>query len=196
MQFPDLDPLSQYTLALAKMVASTSWLPHKDTVGALDGAVFPTVRSIAKRGQHVKNGQTIVGMYDDNATPAWALSWAHGLTGKRPKGWTVAHVWPLSADITGYTHLANLALVPECFQSLTDKNGPLTVFLRWHAWVQYGWSPRPEIQLAKPDSFDAVEWRYLPPQSGPAELIRERMRHSREKRVGTLRDLLGRNAAT
>jgi hypothetical protein len=43
-----------------------------------------------------------------------------------------------------YTHLANLAMVPEPFASLTDKNGPLTVFLRWHAWEVYGWKPERE----------------------------------------------------
>lgn len=56
---------------LAQMVAKTSWLPHPDTVKALGGAVFPTVR--ARKGSPrcsylMENGQPI-GIFDDNATP-------------------------------------------------------------------------------------------------------------------------------
>ena len=81
-------------------------------------------------------------MYDDNTTPRWATLWAHG-TGRASgcPGWGFAHVWSASDDINSYTHLANLAMIPECFASLTDKNGPLTGYLRWHAWTVYGWKP-------------------------------------------------------
>ena len=65
-----------------------------------------------------------VGMYDDNATPEWALFWSHGLQGTRPKGWVITHVWPTSHDINLYTHLAiqhrTTAICRQGFSLRTD----------------------------------------------------------------------------
>jgi len=108
----------------------------------------------------------VVGMYDDNATPEWAIRWSHEMKGGRPKGWTVAHVWPES-DRHSYTHLANLALVPEPFATLTDKNGPLTAFLRWHAWHIYRWKPAREPRPTRPHGYGAIKWKYL--EAGTAD---------------------------
>ena len=111
------DPLDHHALSLAKMVAPTSWLPNEKVVHAIGRAVFPTVRytSDNPRFSSIQIAGTAVGMYDDNATPEWALFWSHGLRGTRPKGWVIAHMWPTSHDINAYTHLANLAMVREPF---------------------------------------------------------------------------------
>ncbi len=73
---------------LAQMVAKTSWLPHPETVEALGKAVFPTVR--ARKGfprcSHLMEDSQPIGMFDDNATPSWALLWSHSIQG-RPQGW-------------------------------------------------------------------------------------------------------------
>jgi hypothetical protein len=136
----------------------------------------------------MKNG--IVGMFDDNTTPEWALFWAHDLQGERPPGWTIAHVWPTSGDIDSYTHLANIAMVPEPFAGLTDKNGPLTAFLRWHAWQVYEWKPKAEAKPMKPDGYDEIEWRYLEFVDDPKALIRRRFEKRDNQRTRILRPIM------
>src|SRR5262249_1332740 len=125
------------------------------------------------------------------ATPEWALFWSHRLKGSRPKGWTIAHVWPESADMACYTHIANLALVPECFSSLTDKTGPLTGYLRWHAKAVYDWKPNSRQGPEKPAGYDEVLWRYLPYSTSPKEAIRQRLVSANNQRAKILRALLG-----
>ena len=131
-----------------------------------------------------------MGMYDDNSTPQWTIVWAHGLRGTRPQGWTIAHVWPTSEDRRSYTHLANLVMVPEAFGSLTDKNGPLTGFLQWHAWSVYGWKPEHKPVPEKPDHFDSIQWRYLPEVNDPKGLIRERLEEYDNQRTRILRPIM------
>jgi hypothetical protein len=153
-KFPLPDSLNEYFPYLSRMVAKTSWLPNPIMVSALGGAAFPTARENRKdhlRTQAIvdENGNAI-GMYDDNATPQWAVAWAHGLAGSRPKGWAVAHVWECCGDLNAYTHLANLVLVPESFSSLTDKIAVMTSFFRWHSWTVYKWKPTSANEPTKP----------------------------------------------
>jgi hypothetical protein len=179
------EDLSGITPVLAGMVASHSWLPHRDVVAKLSRAVFPTRRykkTHPRLSEIVEGGQPI-GMYDDNATPEWAFLWSHGMKpSTRKKGWTVAHVWPTSDDLTAYTHVANLALVPEAFASLTDKTAPLTEYLRWHAWAVYGWKPQGAKEPAKPEGFDSLSWRYFPPVLDPLQEIHARLKEKRDQR--------------
>lgn len=194
MRIPDIEVLSGYSVSLVAMVAKTSWLPNCEVVEAIKTAVFPTIRykSSHKRFSHIEEDGVAVGMYDDNATPEWALFWPHGLTGTRPKGWTVAHVWPTSGDIDSYTNIANLALVPEPFANLTDKKGPLTAFLRWHAWQTYGWKPKQVSVPTEPEGYDGVEWRYLPPKADPKALVRSRLYKLNNERARILRPIMER----
>jgi len=179
-------------MALAQMVAQTSWLPHPDTVSTLECAVFPTARARKQhpRFTHILRNGTPVGMYDDNATPAWTLLWSHGIIGGNRKGWSFAHIWPVSDDIESYTHLANLAMIPECFAGMTDKNGPLTGYLRWHAWILYGWKPNKETPTEKPSDYDLIKWRYLPKINDPRLFIREQILRLKNQRVRILRPLM------
>ncbi len=194
MQIPPLDPLDAYTPALAQMVARTSWLPHPDTVRTLGRAAFPTVRARGderKRYCLVLEDGRPVGMYDDNTTPRLAFFWAHGIkaTG-HPSKRTFAHVWEYGDDIGAYTHLANLVMVTEPFASLTDKDGPLTGFLRWHAWAVYRWKPASAAAPAKPNSYDQVRWRYMTPFDSPREFIRDRVMQLTNDRVEILRPIM------
>lgn len=192
MRIPTHDKLDRYFPALARMVAETSWLPHPETVSALGGAIFPTSRA---RNQHprfsliMENGEA-VGMCDDNTTPTWALLWAHGITGGTRKGWGFAHVWPASDDIKSYTHLANLAMIPECFASLTDKDGPLTGYLRWHAWIVYRWKPDHVAPPTMPPDYDHIRWRYLPRYADPRRFIKHRLTELDNERVRILRPIM------
>jgi hypothetical protein len=186
----------EHVIPLAQLVAQTSWLPHPDTVEAFGGAVFPALR--ARKGKtrlsHCLEAGEPIGMYDDNATPAWALFWSHGIIkGARPKGWTVAHVWPETDCLHSYTHLANLALIPECFGSLTDKTGPLTTFLRWHAWAAYQWKPGSTAPPQKPDGYESLTWRYFENTADPKALIRKMVTESDNQRTKILRPIMERN---
>jgi hypothetical protein len=174
------------------MVARTSWLPHPDTVRALGRAAFPTSR--AKRHHprftHILEDGKPVGMYDDNKTPTWTLLWAHGIVGGPSTGWTFAHVWPASDDVNSYTHLANLAMVPECFAGLTDRTGPLTGYLRWHAWAVYGWKPAHVEPPGMPVDYSDLQWRYLPRFHSPRGFIDQRVAELNCERIRILRPIM------
>jgi len=189
---PRPDSLDEHIPTLASMVAATSWLPHQAVVAHLGRAVFPTSRYKREhpRFSLIEENGSVVGMYDDNATPEWAIFWAHGLKGTRTKGWTIAHVWPSSEDVEAYTHLANLAMVREPFASLTDKNGPLTGFLRWHSWEVYQWKPEQKDVPTKPDGYDSIKWRYLEAVSDPKALIRQRLSEADNERTRILRPII------
>ena len=192
MRIPRPDPLDEYVPALCRMVAKTSWLPHPDTVHALGRAVFPTSRArrLRPRLTHISESGEPIGMYDDNCTPTWAMLWAHGIVGGNRKGWGFAHVWPASDDIGCYTHLANLAMIPECFGSLTDKDGPLTGYLRWHAWTVYGWKPDHVEPPQAPRDYDNIHWRYFRRFDEPRRFISQRVAELDNERVRILRPIM------
>ncbi len=190
---PKLPNLDEYVVPLAKMVARTAYLPAPETVAALNGAVFPTTRDSQARITPIEREGAVIGMYDDNTTPRWALLWAHGISGvgKMPSaGWTFAHVWSASDDIDSYTNLANLAMIPECFASLTDKNGPLTRFLQWHAWEKYHWKPNARGQPTRPNGYELITWNYFPHIADPVAFIRVQLGKATCKRSQILKPLM------
>jgi hypothetical protein len=192
-KYPKAEIPQEYLLTLAKMVAGTSWLPNPKTVSDLGRAAFPALRARKEKPRlthFLENGEP-AGMYDDNATPAWALFWAHGIIkGTRPKGWTVAHVWPETDCVHSFTHLANLALIPECFGTLTDKGGPLTQFLRWHAWEVYAWKPVSAPEPTRPSHYEQVVWRYFERSGHPREWIRQMVIESDNQRTNIMRPIM------
>lgn len=191
MPWPKSHIPNQHHLLLAQILAQTSWLPHPKTVAKFKQAVFPTQRKKTdlQIGAPVHRDGVTVGMYDNNSTPTWALAWSHGIYGSS-SGWTVAHVWPSSEDIAGYTHLANLALVPEALSTLTDKQGPLTSFLRWHAWNVYGWRPADTSIPAEPHGYEEVRWQYLSEIVDPLGAVANRIKQSGDKRAIVLLPLM------
>lgn len=175
MPVPVLEPLGDDEQILVRIAAARTYLPHPKTVAQFPGAVFPTIRNPRQREQPVEFEGRITGMYDDNTTPRWALLWAHGIPGKSKqptKGWTISHVWDRSKDISAYTHLANLALLPEYLGSLSDKQGPLTHHLRFHAWHVYGWRPEGSEIPVEPSSYGAIQWHYFDPVDDPVGFLR------------------------
>jgi hypothetical protein len=188
IKLPELD-IGHYGPALVRMVTETSWLAHPDTVKTIGRAIFPTVRARKghTRGAQINDGKG-AGMYDDNTTPRWAFLWAHGISiTHHPSSRTFAHVWEGADDIASYCHLANIVMVPEPFAGLTDKKGPLTSYLRWHAWSVYGWKPAHATTPEKPADFEDVTWRYLPKIDDPLGFIRARIATLNNERIRTLR---------
>jgi len=186
MPYPKIDGLDYESVrTLIEIFARYCWLPDANTVKSFGtSAVFPTVR--AGNGKKRLTAEDGI-MFDDNTTPRWALAWTHGLKGKG-EGWMICHVWDKS-DSSTYTHLANLALVRECFGSLTDKNGPLVNYLRYHAAVHYNWRPDGK-SIEKPVYYDEIKWNYLPKnESDGRKLIEENLIKKECNRRSILRDL-------
>lgn len=129
-------------------------------------------------------------MHDDNITPTWALLWAHGISGGSRTGWTFAHVWTASDDINWYTHPANLVMVPECLASLTDKSGPLTAYLQWHAWTAYGWKPEHLAQPEMPTGYHNLKRRYFAKFDSPRSFVAQQIAEHDNKRVRLLRPIM------
>ncbi len=176
---------------IIRVAARYCVLPHPYVVSQLNGAVFPVVRNTAKRLKEGSiDGKPV--MYDDNTAPRWALLWAHGYLRSTfpPGGWTFAHVWNKSKDPEAYTHVANLVMMPECLGSLSDKKGPLTEVLRYHALSKYGWCPKEESIDKKPNGYDDLQWNYFSPINNPRDQVYRRLLELKSKRAETLRRLL------
>lgn len=174
-RLPDPHNLADIASALAKNVLSHCFVPSPQVVQAFNGPVFPSVRDQKNRVNLGEiNGRKV--FLDDNTTPRWAMLWCHGfLQTNHPKGWTFAHVWPTVKDPDAYTHLANLVMMPEALASLSDKNGPLCRYLRYHAQTVYGWTPNGYADEVMPDGFESIAWTYFDPYPEPKTVVAERL---------------------
>lgn len=177
---------------LAEITIRYCKFPHPDVVSRLGKATFPVIRNTSKRLKtEYLDGRKV--MFDDNTTPRWSLLWSHGYeqTG-HPKGFTCAHVWSMSKDPKVYTHVANLFITRESFASLSDKEGPLVPYLRYHAKKVYGWQPKGTGTLDKPCGYDELEWNYFNPIDNPQDHIRRRLEQSKSERARILLELIPR----
>jgi len=152
LSLPAIDYKGKDARAIALLAARLCQLPNKKTVSHFKKAVLPTKRKTASRAKRIKTGK---GMWDDNTTPRWALLWSHGVRGgnKALKGWHVAHVWNNCNNVHCYTRLENLLLVPAAYAGLTDGDGPLTPYLRYHPYKAYGWKPKGKPAPKKPPEY-------------------------------------------
>jgi hypothetical protein len=186
---PPLKELGDDQIALVRIVVRHCLMPHPRVVASLNGPAFPSIRDQKKRLTIGQVGGRQV-LLDDNVTPRWALLWAHGIKNtEHLHGWTFAHVWGLPKDPAAYTNLANLCMMPEFFGSLSDKNGPLCAYLKFHAWSQYGWSPDGTAP-PEPVDYQTLDWRYLAPLDEPQAFIVARMVALDNQRVKMLRQLM------
>ena len=81
-------------------------------------------------------------------------------------------------------------MIPECFASLTDKDGPLTGYLRWHAWTVYGWKPDHVEPPQMPVDYNNIQWRYFSKFDAPRIFIGQRLSKLNNKRVRILRSIM------
>ena len=170
-------------------------MPHPEVVSRLDVAPFPVIRNSGKRWETALiDGRTV--MYDDNTIPRWAIFWSHG-DGRTAhmKGCNIAHIWAKPKDPGAFTNVANLAIIPECLASLTDKDGPLVPFLQYHAQSVYGWRPKDCHAIEKPPGYDCIKWNYIEPSDDlddPNRYIQNRLTESRSQPAECLLELITR----
>ena len=81
-------------------------------------------------------------------------------------------------------------MIPECFASLTDKNGPLVGYLRWHAYTTYKWKPDDADPPQIPPDYNNVLWKYFPAFDEPKNFIRRRINELDNERVRILRPIM------
>ena len=173
---------------LATRILPRCYLPHPKVVSAFAGkAVFPTIRARPRGYLNERDGV----LYDSNKTPKWAMLWAHGIAQRLGQGWMLAHVWSASNDSKSYTNLANLAIIPECYGTLTDKEGPLAPYLRYHAVSEYGWKPDGTSEPEPPDGYSDIRFSYLDRYDNPQGFVRARLMALDNQRVQALRILMG-----
>ncbi len=185
-------------IELAQLFASTSWLPSPDVVKQFSKAVFPSIRANKdnkRRTPIIDKGNT-VGLYDDNCTPTWAIMWSHGYPGigRYVPDYALAHIYGCPQNINAFTNLANILLVPKYFASLTDGNGPLLPYLKYHSLKAYEWHPESvdESNILKPEGYDSINWRYLESKSAdPHDFIKSHLAHSKGETARILRSAMG-----
>jgi len=194
MELPPIDYKAKDARVIARLVAHLCQLPNTSTVRQFKKAVFPTERDNSRRGKRIYRGDKPVGMYDDNTTPRWAILWSHDIVGgdAKLKGWRVAHVWNKCNNLRCYTRLENLVLVPAAYAGLTDDDGPLAPYLRYHAYDRYKWWPRGKKAPKKPAEYDTFrkKWQYLPAAAEARSLVLKRLQKSRSKRARVLREFI------
>ena len=193
---PAIDYKGKDARAIALLAARLCLFPDEGTVGQFKRAIFPTRRKMALRGSLILDeSNKEIGMYDDNTTPRWALLWSHNIQGgdEALQGWRVAHVWNDCNNVQCYTRLENLLLVPAAYAGLTDDDGPLTPYLRYHAFKAYDWKPKGKPVPKKPPEYQrfASKRRYLSAAPGNArERVLDRLNDGRGQRAEVLRKFI------
>jgi hypothetical protein len=169
-------------------------LPDAATVKKFNKAVFPTVRKFSKRATMGPPRGKPAFMYDDNTTPRWALLWSHVTCVKTNDlvGWRIAHVWEKCDQVACYTRLENLVLVPAAYAGLTDHDGPLAPYLRYHAYNHYGWRPEDEEAPKEPAEYQKFleKCKYLFGRPDAPEFVLKSLQKSQSKRAELLRKFI------
>ena len=196
LSLPSIDYKGKDARAIALLAARLCQLPDTEIVKQFKRAIFPSKRKTALRARPIiDKSKKEIGMWDDNTTPQWALIWSHGVrVGNRTlKGWHVAHVWNNCNNVQCYTRLENLLLVPAAYAGLTDDDGPLTPYLRYHAFKAYDWKPKGKPVPKKPPEYQrfASKRRYLSAAPGNArERVLDRLNDGRGQRAEVLRKFI------
>jgi hypothetical protein len=80
--------------------------------------------------------------------------------------------------------------MPEWLASLSDKDGPLGPYLRFHAFKIYGWKPASEEPPVEPPQYEEIPWNYLKPFTGSKEFVQKRVNGLKNERCVILRELM------
>jgi hypothetical protein len=145
--------------SVAAAVAEHTVFLHPETVMQTRGsALFPVVRSMARRGQIDVHGDGRRVLFDDNLSPTNAFVWAGRIS--RGRDVQFNHIWTASDNRDAYTALWNLCATPAFLAKTTDgSNHPeVTAALRFRAYSLYGALPEGEPAPPEPESYDHPRW--------------------------------------
>ncbi len=70
------------------------------------------------------------------------------------------------------------------------QKGPVTGYLRWHAWTVYGWKPDLADTPQMPVDYNNIRWRYLPKFDAPGVFIGQQVAKRNNERVRRLRPIM------
>jgi hypothetical protein len=148
--------------SLEQAVAALAVFAHPETVTQTRGLNFRVVRagSRAERGTYreLELGETV--MLDDNSAPTNAFAWVHGLRRQGPRLRDVQfnHIWPRSSEVSAYTSLTNVCMMPAFLSKLSDTDPTVCALLRYRAWKLYGHCLVLNTPPEHPLLYDELRW--------------------------------------
>lgn len=152
--------------SLEQTIASLVVFAHPKNVAQARGSnIFRIIRgrSNNERGQIVDFPGTGLVMLDDNTAPTDAFVWAHGISRGRYRDIQFNHIWAASTDVSVYTNLANICILPAFLSKLSDSHSQIKALLRYHAFMLYGgWKPVTQPDPVKPAGYDNLVWASAP----------------------------------
>lgn len=159
-------------------VASMAVFTNPDTVAqAGGGSLFRIIRGgMPQRGHIVSYRDGGKVLLDDNTGPTDAFLWANRIKRGSYSDVQFCHIWQASEDVTCYTNLANLCVLPAFLAKLSDTHPRIVLMLKWRAEQLYGWRPAGMSAVPNDPSFAELDW--APPLEPTANLepcLREEM---------------------
>ena len=146
---------------LEQAITCLATFAHPDTVHAVSSHhLFCVVRTRnnATRGEIVDLGGGIMAMQDDNLTPTNAFIWAHGIQRGHYQDVQFNHVWANSGDITAYTNLANIFVLPAFLSKLTDTHPDIKAILRYRCYELFHYHPQGTPAPEIPRAYRKLQW--------------------------------------
>jgi hypothetical protein len=171
-----------YPSVTAAVAEHTVFL-HPDTVAQTHGsALFPVVRSMARRGQIDVDSDGRRVLFDDNLSPTNAFVWAGRIS--RGRDVQFNHIWSDSSNRDAYTALWNLCATPAFLAKTTDTHPEVTAALRFRAYSLYEAVALAGPEPIKPDAYDSLCWAPHPePVEDLERVLRERLHSSPKSRT-------------
>jgi hypothetical protein len=175
--------------SLEQAVASLALFAHPHTVMQTRGLnIFRVVRARSRedRGTYVElaTGDTV--MRDDNSAPTNAFAWVHDLRrqGQKLRDVQFNHLWPRSSDVSAYTNLTNLCMMPAFLSKLSDTDSTVCALLRFRAWQLYAGCLGSNTVPERLPSYDELRWaETLPPVNNVEAIYRAAMRKRQADRT-------------
>lgn len=163
---------------LAEAIARFTLFSHPKSVDQLrdqNGVVsniFPMIRGDkTSKGKIITIGNSKA-MYDDNECAVDVFCWCNGISrarngldsqfnhiwGKPINRKNLKHPWDDTFELQLYTNPANLCLTPTFLAKLTDTHQGIKELIRYRAQELYSDFGQPIKTLAKPASYDTLNW--------------------------------------
>ncbi len=214
------DALRHALPQIVSLIVETALWVHPDVYNRL-----PVWAPYTARGQPLYNSswtrpqtntrratQATVNKVEGNTNAAKVLRLALGISGKKPKNWTVCHIWgyddtsfaqhrSVVHDHRYFSCVANMIWLPTALKGFTDSFPEVKNYLRTCAFHTYGWVCESDLvteeareiksgQLPKgyPDKWPTQNNRVLPPGTMP---VTKRVERNIERQRDKIRSMLG-----